>query len=79
MYDAHVPLIEPFAIQDIYVDGVAKIEMLGTCARVWMFTYCGNERVLVAKLIRPINTVPPETLRRWHATAAVGAGIHVHQ
>lgn len=58
-------LIEPIPITDEFVQGVAKIEQIGPCARFVLFTdqtmwEAGNirARVIVKKIIIPIDALP---------------------
>lgn len=55
--------IDTGACADIYADGIAHVENLGSVCRVFFFTYTAEfaggplERVIVAKLIRPLTSL----------------------
>lgn len=55
---ADTDLIEPYAVQEVYVDGIADIQDLGSCFRAVYYTLVrmdGGEmrRVVAAKIVRP--------------------------
>lgn len=57
----HTPLVEPIAVPEIYIDGIARIEELGANVKLTFFTFqrpvdgsCGAlERVIVARFVMP--------------------------
>lgn len=61
---AGIPLIEPISIPDIYLSGVANIEMLGSAARFVLYVdrYPSDgrphEREVVAKLVVTLDCLP---------------------
>jgi hypothetical protein len=61
---AKVPLIEPLFVPDVFVSGVANIEMLGSSARFVLYTdrfpADGRppEREVVAKLVVGLDCLP---------------------
>ncbi len=52
---------EPVPISDIYADGIAYVENLGNCIRVayfvWQRVGGQREKVIVAKIVRPMNSI----------------------
>jgi hypothetical protein len=59
-----VRLIEPYSVNDIFVSGLGEVEDLGGgCYRFTFFAKQhgndGEETVVVAKLIAPMEAVPP--------------------
>lgn len=61
-------LLELKVVQDIFATGCGKVEILGSCARFWMYVDqeapngSAPDRVVVAKIMMPIECVP-EALR----------------
>lgn len=60
-----IPLVEPIAVQDNFVSGIDHIEMAGnSCCRFYVYTdhtpIDGSppERVLVAKIVIPLDELP---------------------
>lgn len=55
-------LIDTGMVQDIYSDGIARLEIIGNQCRFIMFSWqliCGRpERVVVAKIVRPLSSIP---------------------
>lgn len=56
------PLIEPYEVQDTYVDGIGDLENLGGCFRTVYFKYHQIEpgrweRVVAVKVVRPIRSL----------------------
>lgn len=62
-------LLEPCPISDIYADGIGRVENLGNCLRLVFFTWSEGERVVVAKLIRPVSSMMSGTSLIRMATA----------
>ena len=60
--------VELIPISDIYVDGVGAVEVLGGNVRVIYYTWEGppgeRNKVVVAKLVMPINAVNERALAR---------------
>ena len=60
-------LVEPVPIQDVFVSGIAEIEIIGPCARFILYVDqhpigdgdAGRERVVVAKVVMPVEAIPP--------------------
>lgn len=54
-------IVEPTPIPDIYADGFAYVERLGCCFRVAYFTWSNTgphpEKIVVAKLVRPLSSL----------------------
>lgn len=75
-----LPLVEPVAVADIFVSGLARIEDLGANLRFTFFTYqrpvFGDghemERVVVARLVLSHDAV---TSAAMHALAATGTSV----
>lgn len=62
--EAKVPMLEAYAVPDIFVSGLGQVESMGGgCFRFSFFArqQIGDreELVLVAKLIAPMEAVPP--------------------
>lgn len=60
-----LPLVEPIAVQEVYIDGIARIEQMGPCLKLTFFTFqrpAGGaehdmERVVVARFVMPAEAV----------------------
>lgn len=59
------PLVEPVAVQDVFVSGIASIEAVGPCARFTLFVdsrvpEAGGApcRNVVVKVILPLEALP---------------------
>lgn len=55
------PLIERVAVADVYVTGIGRISIAGTCARIIMTVADeaeANEQEVAARLILPIEAIP---------------------
>lgn len=66
---------EPIAIPDVFAMGIAKLDLLGSCARVSFFVEEDGGRVIVARVVMPIEAWPPEWsehLREAQAESARG-------
>ncbi|HET8700390.1 MAG TPA: hypothetical protein VFL97_01845 [Nitrococcus sp.] len=63
-------LVEPFGIPDVFVSGLAEVEDVGGgCMRFVFYARHDGERQVVAKLVAPIDAVPPAVMM---AAKAVG-------
>lgn len=59
-------LIEPVPAPEFYIDGIGAIELFGACVRMHLFSHQmplegGNspaQKVVMVKIIRPVNTLP---------------------
>jgi hypothetical protein len=48
--------VEPVPISDIYADDIDHFEILGENVRIYFYTWEDGERVIVAKIVRPLST-----------------------
>lgn len=69
-----VPMIEAFGVSDIFVSGLGEVEDLGgNCYRFVFYSkqHVGgrDEMVVVAKLVAPLEVVPPALIM---AAKAIG-------
>jgi hypothetical protein len=65
-------LIEVTPIADIYADGVACVELCGPNVRLIYYVVTGGEKVIVAKIVRPLESVKGMLLQM---VAAARAGL----
>jgi len=79
MFEPNEP-IEPIPLQDIFCMGVAKVEIIGPCARFFMYadqaTFRSDviERVIVAKFVVPLEAIPECIRKAVEATAGHAIG-----
>lgn len=45
------PIEDPLCVQDIFADGVAKVERVGSCVRVTLYVIHDGTRRVVARVI----------------------------
>ena len=72
---AIAPLVEPIAIQEVYIDGIARIEQVGVCLKLTFFTFqrpTGGdahdmERVVVARFVMPKEAVASAAMQAMAA------------
>ena len=70
------PLVEPIAVQEIYIDGIARIEQIGVCLKLTFFTFqrpTGGdahdlERVVVARFVMPKEAVAAAAMQAMAAS-----------
>lgn len=68
---ADLPLVEPIAVPEIYIDGIARIEQVGPNLKMTFFTFQRPahgqehdvERVVVARFVMPIEAVASAALQ----------------
>ena len=57
------PLVEQALVPDIYASGIGKLEIIDkVCIRLTFYVVQDGERVVVAKIVRPIASVIPHLL-----------------
>ena len=71
--------VELIPISDIYADGVGAVEVLGGNVRVIYYTWEGppgeRNKVVVAKLVMPINAVNERALARMLSEQLAAQGM----
>lgn len=73
-------MVEPIALADIFCSGIAKIEIIGPCARFFMYADQASltdgtaERVIVAKFVLPIEAIPECIRQAIEATSSYAVG-----
>lgn len=74
-------VIELTPMPDVFCMGIAKIEIIGPCARFSLFcdqTPCGGgpvERHIVAKFVLPLEAIPECIRQAVEATASHTVGV----
>lgn len=76
------PLLEPYVVPEVYVDGIADIQDLGSCFRTIYYTWVRLEdgrmhRAVAAKVVRPKEAVEhdrPFWRRFWNRHHSLPAG-----
>lgn len=72
-----VPLVEPTVIPDTFCTGLGRIESLGSALRFTFFVHqrsvCadGMERVVVARLVLPVEAVTSVAMQALAATGTM--------
>lgn len=51
-------LFEPLLTQDIFCEGIGRIQIVGQNARFFLYIQDGNERSVVAKIVIPLENLP---------------------
>jgi len=57
-------MIEPVSIPDIYADDLGTVELLGPNVRQYYFVWSEGQKVVVAKIVRPLVTIDAGQLIR---------------
>lgn len=77
-------IIDTGMVPDTYSDGIAYVENLGTCCRVFFYTYAAPaygaplERVIVAKIVRPIASLQKGVVSQFLKAAPPDVSMRGH-
>lgn len=77
-------IIDTGMVPDTYSDGIAYVENLGTCCRVFFYTFAAPaygaplERVIVAKIVRPIASLQSGVISRLLPPATHALSMRGH-
>jgi hypothetical protein len=51
-------LIESVPVQDVFCEGIGRIQIVGQNARFFLYVQDGDERVIVSKVVIPLENLP---------------------
>lgn len=59
-----VPVEDPLCVPDVFVEGVAKIEKIGDCMRVSLYSEHDGSRRIVARIVWPSIAIATNASRQ---------------
>lgn len=63
-----VAMIDPLCRDDLFINGLGDVEDVGGgCQRYLFYVRSGGENIVQAKLVAPIEAVPPAVMLAAHA------------